>query len=61
MIDPMKSYICRVCGQNKDYMDMNTNILCKECWVKKEEKKYNESGRKAWITRYKLYGEKGRK
>ena len=57
-MDHMKSSTCKVCGQYKDYMDMNTDILCKDCWVKREVDKYNIAARRTVIMRRKLYGEK---
>ena len=60
-MDHMKSFTCKVCGQYKDFMDMNTDTLCKDCWVKKEVEKYNKAAAKTRIMRYKLYGKKHRK
>ena len=42
--------ICNYCGKEKLEMDMNTEDLCKNCWVKKLDKKRREAAMKGWIT-----------
>lgn len=44
---------CKECDKEKLEMDMNNRDLCKLCWVKKENVKYNKAGRESWKTRRK--------
>ena len=42
---------CNNCLEEKLEMDMNSRDLCKDCWLKKYNKKTHITNIKAWKTR----------
>ncbi len=52
---------CLKCKKEKDDMDMHSEVICKNCWVRILEDQTSEMGTRGWITRRERYGPKGHK
>ena len=46
-------YLCGDCGNYKDWSEMHNEILCKNCWIKKENVFYHNRAKAAWTSRKK--------
>ena len=44
-------YLCKECDVYKEWCEMNNEILCKNCWAKKEHKKRTDAGTKMQHTK----------
>ena len=47
----IKLYYCECCKKGKDWSEMHSHTLCKNCWIQEYEKEISARIKKTWITR----------